>query len=85
MFYNRDKIKTKFLFSIRYYDVFDVVHIHQPSYRNTKLAVLLKTGGGINLFLANFPKLYPLKTPENQILSGAFREYRMGKLASRNS
>ena len=55
MFYNRDKIKTKFLFSIRYYDVFDVVHIHQPSYRNTKLAVLLKAGGGINLFLANFP------------------------------
>ena len=35
----------------------------------------------INPFLANFPILYPLKTPENLWFSGVFREYKMGTLA----
>ena len=39
----------------------------------------------INLFLATFPILYPLKTPENQIFSGVFIEYKMGKSDPHNS
>ena len=35
-------------------------------------------------FLANVPKLYPLKTPENQKVFGVFRGYKMGTMA-RNS
>ena len=34
----------------------------------------------VNLFLANGPILYPLKTPENLWLSGVFRGYKMGTL-----
>ena len=34
----------------------------------------------LNLFLANVPILYPLKTPENQRFSGVFRGYKMGTL-----
>ena len=34
-----------------------------------------------NLFLANFPILYPLKTPENLWFSGVFRGFKMGILA----
>ena len=34
-----------------------------------------------NPFLANFPILYPLKTPENLCFSGVFRGYKMGTLA----
>ena len=35
----------------------------------------------LNPFLANIPILYPLKTPENQRLSGVFRGYKMQTLA----
>ena len=35
----------------------------------------------VNPFLANVPILYPLKTPENQRFSGAFRGYKMGTMA----
>ena len=35
----------------------------------------------LNLFPANVPILYPLKTPENQRFSGIFRGYKMGTLA----
>ena len=38
-------------------------------------------GDFLNLFLANVPILYPLKTPENQIFSGVFKGYRMGTFA----
>ena len=39
----------------------------------------------INLFLATFPILYPLKTPENHRFSGVFMEYKIGKLGHHNS
>ena len=35
----------------------------------------------VNLFLANVPILYPLKTPENIRFSGVFRRYKMETLA----
>ena len=35
----------------------------------------------INPFQANVPILYPLKTPENQRLSGVFRGYKIETLA----
>ena len=34
----------------------------------------------INLFLANVPILYPLKTPENLWFSSVFSRYKMGTL-----
>ena len=34
-----------------------------------------------NPLLVNFPILYPLKTPENQMFSGVFRGYKAGTLA----
>ena len=39
----------------------------------------------LNPFLANFPILYSLKTPENLWFSGVFRGYKMGTLARNES
>ena len=39
------------------------------------------TNNVFNPFQANFPILYPLKTPENIWFSSVFRGYKMGTLA----
>ena len=45
------------------------------------LLKLRASNKSINLFLANVPILYPVKTPENFWFSGVFMGYKMGTLA----